>query len=148
MRHYIWKYISYQCLNAFTPMVGLNNTYTLSCINQQNDMSCCTTKPTKWSAPSEDSDQPGHLPSLIRAFLCTQWVAKDPILLQADSEDSDQTGRPRLTWVFAGRTCHFVGFVLEQLILKIPIGYNAWFNTWRLVWQLMVRSLVMVTSSC
>ena len=32
--------------------------------------------------------------------------------LHADSEDSDQTGRmPRLIWVFAGRTCHFVGFV-------------------------------------
>ena len=30
----------------------------------------------------------------------------------AHSEDSDQTGRmPRLTWVFAGRTDHFVGFV-------------------------------------
>ena len=29
--------------------------------------------------------------------LCAQWVAKDPSFLQADSEDSDQTGRmPRL----------------------------------------------------
>ena len=27
-----------------------------------------TTKPTKWRAPSEDSDQPGHPPSLIRVF--------------------------------------------------------------------------------
>ena len=37
--------------------------------------------------------------------LCIQWVAKDPGFLQADSEDSDQTGRmPRLIWVFAGRT--------------------------------------------
>ena len=48
---------------------------------------------------------------------CAQWVAKDPSFLQADSEDSDQTGRmPRLIWVFAGRTCHFVGFVMRQLI--------------------------------
>ena len=32
----------------------------------------------------------------------TQWV---------HSEDSDQTGwLPRLTWVFEGHTCHFVGF--------------------------------------
>ena len=38
--------------------------------------------------PSEDSDQ---------SSLCTQWVAKDPSFLHADSEDSDQTGRmPRL----------------------------------------------------
>ena len=58
-------------------------------------------------APSEDSDQPGHPPSLIRVFavrmknawvlsLATHWV---------HSEDSDQTGRmPRLIWVVAGRT--------------------------------------------
>ena len=35
------------------------------------------------------------------------------MLLHADSEVSDQTGRmPRLIHVFAGRTCHFVGFVM------------------------------------
>ena len=48
-------------------------------------------------APSEDSDQPVHPPSLIRVFACAQWVAKDQSFLYADSEDSDQTGRmPRL----------------------------------------------------
>ena len=48
-------------------------------------------------APSEDSDQPGHPPSLIRVLLCAQWVAKDPGFLHVDNEDSDQTGRmPRL----------------------------------------------------
>ena len=83
-------------------------------------------------APSEDSHQPGHPPSLIRVFavrmkkpwaqsdqsheetlspiwsepsLCAQRVAKDPSFLHADSGDPDQTGRmPRLIWVFAGRT--------------------------------------------
>ena len=65
-----------------------------SCQNQQNDC-----------APSEDSDQPGHPPSLIRVFTCAQCVAKDPSFLHADSEDSDQTERmPRLIWVFAGCT--------------------------------------------
>ena len=40
--------------------------------------------------------------------LATHW---------AHSEDSDQTGwMPRLIWVFAGRTCHFVGFVMRRLI--------------------------------
>ena len=49
--------------------------------------------------------------------LCVQWVAKDPSFLNADSEGSDQTGRmPRLLGVFAGRTCHFVGFVTRRLI--------------------------------
>ena len=36
--------------------------------------------------------------------------------LHADSEDSNQIGRmPRLIWVFTGRTCHFVGFVMRRL---------------------------------
>ena len=60
-------------------------------------------KPQNECVPSEDSDQPGHLPSLIRVFtvrsessLCAQWVAKDPSF-HADCEDSDQTGpMPRL----------------------------------------------------
>ena len=48
--------------------------------------------------------------------LCTQWVAKDPSFLHADSEDSDQSGQmPRLIWVFAGWTGHFVGFVMLWL---------------------------------
>ena len=56
-------------------------------------------------APSEDSDQPGHPPSLIRVFAVRMkkaWVLSYPL---STSEDSDQTGRmPRLIWVFAGRT--------------------------------------------
>ena len=37
----------------------------------------------------------------------------------AHSEDAAQTGRmPRLIWVFAGRTCHFVGFVVRRLIYR------------------------------
>ena len=43
--------------------------------------------------------------------LATHWV---------HSKDSDQTGRmPRLTWAFARRTCHFVDFVMLQLIYNI-----------------------------
>ena len=39
---------------------------------------------------------------------------------RADSEDSDQTGRmTRLTLVFAGRTDHFVGFVMCRLICNL-----------------------------
>ena len=34
---------------------------------------------------------------LSESSLCTEWVAKDPSFLHADSEDSDQTGQmPRL----------------------------------------------------
>ena len=49
-------------------------------------------KPTNDCAPSNDSDQPGHPPSLIRVFACAQWVAKDSSFLH----------------VFAGRTCQFL----------------------------------------
>ena len=52
-----------------------------------------TNKMTCAHPPPEDSDQPGHPPSLIRIFAVRSWVAKDPKFLQADSEDSDQTGR-------------------------------------------------------
>ena len=83
-------------------------------------------------APSEDSNQPGHPPSLIRVFACAQWVAKDPSFLHADSEDSDQTGRvPRLIWVFAGRTliflvlscrgsCSLIAYSFESQVIPLP----------------------------
>ena len=67
-------------------------------------------------APSEDSDQPEHRPSLIKVFACTLRVAKNPMFLHADSGDSDQNGRmSRLVRVFVGRTCHFVGIVMLRL---------------------------------
>ena len=48
--------------------------------------------------------------------LATHW---------AHSEDSDKTGRmPRLIWVFAGRTCHFVGFVMRRLICSTFIPFR------------------------
>ena len=55
---------------------------TLKAQKWQTNMSQSTTKATKWCKPSEDSDQPGHPPSLIRVFtawrnigsLATQWV--------------------------------------------------------------------------
>ena len=51
--------------------------------------------------------------------LCAEWIAKDPRYIHADGEDSDQTGRMlRLIWVFTGRTCHFIGFIMLRLILS------------------------------
>ena len=42
------------------------------------------------------------------------------MILYATSEDSDQTGRmTRLTWGFAGRTDHFVCFVMRRLICNL-----------------------------
>ena len=49
-----------------------------------------------------------------QSSLCTQWIAKDPSFLHADSKDSDQTGQmTRLIRVFAGLACHCVGFCHE-----------------------------------
>ena len=59
-------------------------------------------------------------PVWLESSLLVQWVAKGPSFLHADSEDSDPTGRmSRLIWVFAGRTCHFVGFVMRRPIWKL-----------------------------
>ena len=73
------------------------------------------TKPTKWPVcPAKTQINLGIRPvwweSLLSAWrniwpLTTYW---------AHSEDSNQM--PRLIWVFAGRTCHFVGFVMRLLI--------------------------------
>ena len=63
----------------------------------QNQQSDC--------APSEDSDQPGHTPSLIRVFAVCLMGTNDRSFLHVHSKDSDLTGwMPRLIWVFAGRT--------------------------------------------
>ena len=55
--------------------------------------------------PSKTQISLGIHPAWSESSLCAQWIAKGSVLLHADSEDSDQTGRmPRLIWVFAGRT--------------------------------------------
>ena len=81
-------------------------------------MSRLMTKPTKWHVClAKTQISLGIRPVWPESSLCAQLVAKDPSFLHADSEDSDQTGRmPRLIWVFAGRICHFVGFVMRRLI--------------------------------
>ena len=67
--------------------------------------------------PAKTQISLGIRPVWSESSMCAQYVVKDPSFLHADSEDSDQTGRmPRLIWVFTGRTCHFVGFVMRWLM--------------------------------
>ena len=55
-------------------------------------------------APSEDSSAWASVQS-DQSSLCTQWVAKDPRFLHADSEDTDHIRRMlSLICVFAGHT--------------------------------------------
>ena len=49
------------------------------------------TKPTKYVRPAKTLISLGVRQA--ESSLCAQWVAKSPVLLQADREDSDQTGR-------------------------------------------------------
>ena len=76
------------------------------------------TKPTKWSVgPAKTQISLGIRPVWSEYSLCAQLVVKDPSFLHAGSVNSDQTGRmPRLVWVFAGRSCQFVGFIMRWLI--------------------------------
>ena len=64
------------------------------------------TKPTKWHVqPAKTQISLAIRPDRSESLLCTQWVAKDPSFLHADSKNSDQTGQmPRLIRVFAGST--------------------------------------------
>ena len=104
------------------------------CTSKGNDdspnMSRIVTKPTKWHVhPAKTRVNLGIRPvrseSSLSAWrklgsLATHW---------AQSEDSYQTGRmPRLIWVFAGRTCHFVGFVMMRLISHTYVIYWIWYN--------------------
>ena len=74
-------------------------------------------------APSEDSDQPGHPPSLIRVFACAQWEAKYPSLLHVHSEDSDQTGHTLILLVLSCRGS-YVNNLLEWLICRATLAVS------------------------
>ena len=67
--------------------------------------------------PSEHSDQPGHLPSLIRIFaVCMKraWVLSYPLSTQQRlwSDWADAQADLSLHWAHS----HFVGFVMRRLI--------------------------------
>ena len=73
--------------------------------------------------PAKTQISLGIRPVWSESSPCAQWVAKDPSFLHADSKDSDQTQlMPRLIRVFAGCTCHFVGFFMRRLILNFFEG--------------------------
>ena len=100
-----------------------------------------TTKPTKYVRPAKTQISLGIHPvwseSSLSAWrklgsLATHW---------AHNEDSDQTGRtPRLIWVFAGRTCIFVGFVMRLLIY---LRYLIWICT---VWFTLKKTFSRVAA--
>ena len=75
-------------------------------------------------APSEDSDQPGHPPSLIRVLAVRMkkaWVLSYVLKAQR---------RLRSPWADAGRTCHFVSFAMKRLNYS-NVSYDKCFRNLR-----------------
>ena len=101
------------CLGLMTLLQQISficamNIWAASWQNQQNE----------W-APSDDSDQPWHPPSLIRVFaVCmrTAWVLSYPLSAQRRlwSDWADAQADLSLRWAQG----HFVGFVMRRLILN------------------------------
>ena len=91
--------------------------------NQQNDC-----------APSEDSDQTGHPPSLVRVFAVRMkkyWILSYPQSAQRSlwSAWADAQADLSLRWAHS----HFVGFVMSWLILiiGIPFVFYMYFTLYR-----------------
>ena len=110
----IWKEESYWQVHFLACIpTGLKHNWAASWENQQNDC-----------APNEDSDQPGHPPSLIRVFVvCMKkaWVLSYPLSAQRRlwSDWADAQVDLSLRWAHS----HFVGFVMKRLIFKCNLSY-------------------------
>ena len=79
------------------------------------------TKPTVACAPSEDSDQPGHSPSLIRVVAVHSKCSKEPIealFIRTTKTLIRLGGCPGRSESLLGAR-HFVGFVMRRLSLMI-----------------------------
>ena len=116
----IWQNVCCSTRHAHTQMLHTHMIHLM-----KTYLSHLMTKLTKWLCTQWRQISLGIRPVWSESSLWAQWVAKDPSFLHADSEDSDQTGRmPRLTWVFAVRTCHFAGFVMRQHIFLLKLAGN------------------------
>ena len=75
------------------------------------------TKLKKWPVhPANTQISLGICPGWSESLLCAQWELRTQAFFMRTAK-TDQTGwMPRLIPVFAGRTCHFVGSVMRQLI--------------------------------
>ena len=81
-------------MSIFEEYGAFNNTYTrifkCICTVKLIHLSYLLTKHQMACAPIEDSDQPGHPPSLVSVFAVLsmdQWVPQNPSFLHADRED-------------------------------------------------------------
>ena len=93
----------------FLSLCHFSNSHTSVC-----KMSRLMTKPTKWPVCLAKTQVSLDIrPVWPESSLCAQWIQAFFI---RTAKTPEQTGRmPRLIWVFAGRTCHFVGFFTRRL---------------------------------
>ena len=78
--------------------------------------------------PSEDSDQPGHPPSLIRVFavhMKKAWVLNYPLSAQRRlwSDWADAQADLSLHWVYTHWFCHVVAHFYYSAFLKVAYYY-------------------------
>ena len=109
----LWAYVISSLFSWTGPTLSCNQfgfkiKWTAARQNQKHDL--CAQRPLKSALASIQSDRSLH---------CPLWRNLGSLAIpKAQSEGSDQTGwMPRLIWVFAGRTCHFDGFVMLRLKL-------------------------------
>ena len=106
----------------FPQMYTTNTTHTVLVLHysgQQLKWASTWQNQQNGCAPSEDSDQPGHLPSLIWVFavhMTKAWVLSYPLSIQPRlwSDWANAQADLSLRW---GHT-HFVGFVMSWLKLR------------------------------
>ena len=83
-------------------------------------MSHQTTKPTKWHVRHAKTQISLGIHTVWSESLLSAWRNLGSFATHwGHSKESDQTGQiPKLICVFAGHTCHFVGFVMCWLKLS------------------------------
>ena len=111
------KRVRWQLLN-----ISNQNQVTSYCRNLMYIFICAATWQNQQSvgAPSEDSDQPGHPPSLIRVFAVRMkkaWVLSYPLNAQRRlwSDWADAQADLSLRWAHS----HFAGFIMSRLIYRL-----------------------------
>ena len=119
-----WTSIVHRCLNLCWPKNGSSKASCGKCKNYiMEPMICMIIWAATWQnqqcgcAPSEDSDQPGHPPSLISVFAVCLMGNKEPKLSSRRqrrlwSDWADAQADLSLRWAHS----HFVGFVTSWLI--------------------------------
>ena len=85
-------------------------------------------------APSQDSDQPGHMPRVFASHMKKAWILCYPL---SASEDSDQTGRmPRLIWVFPGHTV-----ILLVLSWSGSYSFHLWHSQSMVIYMFYIHQM-------